>query len=60
MLEEVNQRLKAKITTEAEKTWNIAQGLGVDLRTAAYIHGLNRLGEALDAKGTRDYYVSDV
>ena len=57
-LEEVNQRLKTKMTTEAEKTWNIAQGLGVDLRTAAYIHSINRLGEALDAKGTRDYYVN--
>jgi glutamate dehydrogenase (NADP+) len=58
-LTEVNQRLKEKMTTEAEKTWNIAQGLGVDLRTAAYIHGLNRLGEALDAKGTRDYYINN-
>jgi len=59
-LEEVNQRLKAKMATEAEKTWKIAQDLGVDVRTAAYVHGLNRLGEALDAKGTRDYYVNGV
>lgn len=59
-LEEVNQRLKVKMATEAEKTWNIAQDLGIDVRTAAYVHGLNRLGEALDAKGTRDYYVSGV
>jgi glutamate dehydrogenase (NADP+) len=59
-LEEVNQRLKVKMATEAEKTWKIAQDLGVDVRTAAYVHGLNRLGEALDAKGTRDYYVNGV
>lgn len=57
-LEEVNQRLKVKMETEAEKTWSIAQDLQIDMRTAAYIHGLNRLSEALDAKGTRDYYVN--
>jgi glutamate dehydrogenase (NADP+) len=56
-LQEVNQRLKEKMAVEAEKTWSIAQELGVSLRTAAYVHALNRLGEALDAKGTRDYYV---
>ncbi len=55
-LEEVNQRLKQKMETETEAVWSIAQELGVSLRTAAYIHALNRLGEALDAKGTRDYY----
>jgi glutamate dehydrogenase (NADP+) len=57
-LEEVNQRLKVKMEAEAEETWLIAQNKGVSIRTAAYIHGLNRLGEALDAKGTRDYYVN--
>ena len=57
-LEEVNQRLKVKMETEAEKTWKITQDLGVDVRTAAYIHGLERLAEAMDAKGTRDYYVN--
>jgi glutamate dehydrogenase (NADP+) len=55
-LTEVNQRLKVKMETEAQKVWEIAQKLAVDIRTAAYIHGLDRLGEALDAKGTRDYY----
>jgi glutamate dehydrogenase (NADP+) len=57
-LEEVNQRLKVKMQTEAEKVWTIAHNLAIDVRTAAYIHGLNRLAEALDAKGTRDYYLN--
>ncbi|MGB3691142.1 MAG: Glu/Leu/Phe/Val dehydrogenase [Spirulinaceae cyanobacterium] len=57
-LEEVSQRLKEKIIEETQKTWSIAQELNVSMRTAAYIHALNRLGEALDAKGTRDYYVN--
>ena len=55
-LEEVNRRLKEKMEEETEKVWSIAQELEIDVRTAAYIHGLHRLGEALDAKGTRDYY----
>jgi glutamate dehydrogenase (NADP+) len=27
------------------------------MRTAAYVHALRRLGEALEAKGTRNYFV---
>lgn len=55
-LEEVERRLQTKMETEASKTWAIARDLRVDMRTAAYVHGLNRLGEALDAKGTVDYF----
>jgi glutamate dehydrogenase (NADP+) len=56
-LTEVNERLKEKMITETEQTWNIAKQYAVSMRTAAYIHALNRLSEALDAKGTRDYYI---
>ncbi len=56
-LEEVNQRLKHKMIEETEQIWQISQDLSIPMRTAAYIQGLKRLGEALDAKGTRDYYV---
>ena len=59
-LAEVNQRLKSKMLTEAEKTWSISQDLSIDIRTAAYVHALNRLGTALDAKGTKSYFTSDV
>ncbi len=55
---EVNERMKDKMMTEAEQVWSIAQQDGVSMRTAAYIHALNRLGDALDAKGTRDYYLN--
>ena len=57
-LQEVNQRLKEKMVAATEKTWSIAKEFSVSMRTAAYIHALNRLGEALDAKGTRDYYLN--
>jgi glutamate dehydrogenase (NADP+) len=57
-LAEVNQRLKEKMTEETELIWAIAQELSCDLRTAAYVHALKRLGEAIGAKGTRDDYAS--
>ncbi len=57
-LEEVNHRLQEKMVAEADQIWAISQDLGTSLRTAAYIHALNRLGEAIDAKGTRDYYAN--
>ncbi len=59
-LEEVNQRLKQKMVIETQKVWDIAQRNQIDFRTAAYVHGLKRLGEAMDAKGTRDYFVNSV
>ncbi len=53
----VNQKLKEKMVAETEQVWSLAQELSVSMRTAAYIHALNRLSEALDAKGTRNYYL---
>jgi glutamate dehydrogenase (NADP+) len=57
-LQEVNQRLKQKMVEETEPIWQMSQELGISMRTAAYVHALNRLGEAINAKGTRDYYLS--
>lgn len=57
-LEEVNQRLKQKMVEETQKIWSISQEFGISMRTAAYVHALNRLGEARTAKGTRDYYIN--
>lgn len=57
-LEEVNSRLRQKMVEETQQIWQLSQELAVSMRTAAYIHALNRLGEAINAKGTRDYYTS--
>ena len=57
-LAEVNQRLKQKMVEETEQIWEIAQQQNISPRTAAYVHALNRLGEAINAKGTRDYYIN--
>ncbi|BCU12717.1 glutamate dehydrogenase [Microcystis aeruginosa] len=55
-LNEINERLKERMVTEAEKVWSFAQEFDMSLRNAAYAQAIARLGEALDAKGTRDYY----
>lgn len=55
---EVSDRLKIKLVEEAEKIWRIAQTLAIPLRTAAYVHALERLEAAHSARGTRDYYIS--
>jgi glutamate dehydrogenase (NADP+) len=57
-LEEVNRRLEEKMTQETEKTWATAQEYSCSMRTAAYVHALDRLGEAIRAKGTQDDYMS--
>lgn len=55
-LEQVNQRLKQMMVEETERIWTIAQEQGIAPRTAAYVHGLNRIGDAVQAKGTKDYF----
>lgn len=57
-LDEVHTRLKTIIEREGDVVWNIAQDKGVTLRTAAYIHALNRLATAIEAHGTQQFFTS--
>ncbi|WP_204154309.1 Glu/Leu/Phe/Val dehydrogenase [Leptolyngbya sp. CCY15150] len=57
-LNEVNSRLQERIVEETNRIWDLSQDLGISMRTAAYVHALNRLEDAVQAKGTRDYYMS--
>jgi glutamate dehydrogenase (NADP+) len=57
-LGEVNQSLQRRMVEEAEQIWAIARDLSIPMRTAAYVHAISRLGEAISAKGTRDYYLN--
>lgn len=58
-LPEVNQRLQEKMRAEAEQVWHLSKNLNIDIRTAAYVQALKRLATALDAKGTRNYFVGN-
>ncbi len=53
---EVFQQLKQRMVKATEAIWQISQKQGISLRTAGYVLALERIGEAIAAKGTRDYY----
>ena len=53
---EVQQQLKQRMVEETEAIWAIAQREGTSVRSAAYIHALNRLGETVEAQGTYRYF----
>ncbi|MEM9803889.1 MAG: Glu/Leu/Phe/Val dehydrogenase [Cyanobacteria bacterium P01_D01_bin.56] len=57
-LDDVNQRLKQQMVSAAETIWQLTHTHKTSVRTAAYIHALNGLGAAMDARGTRADYVS--
>ncbi len=54
---EVNQRLQAAMVEATDQVWQVSQDYQVPLRTAAYIHALDRLSQAIEARGTRNYYL---
>jgi glutamate dehydrogenase (NADP+) len=56
--EEVAQRLERSMRTEAERVCELAGDYSVPFRTAAYALALRRIGEAVDACGSRETYVS--
>lgn len=55
-LAEVRDRLGATMTREFNAIHRIAEDKQIDMRTAAYVHALNRLGKAIEAKGSRAYF----
>jgi glutamate dehydrogenase (NADP+) len=55
-LDEVNQRLQQKMVEETGHIWEIAQAKKITYRTAAYVHALNRISDAMSAKGTKYYF----
>ncbi len=55
-LEEVHQKLQAKMAKEFKAVWDLAHTKSITLRTAAYAIALDRLAEAHEATGTaRDF-----
>lgn len=58
-LEDVRRRLEKTMTREFQAVSQIGRGRNVDMRTAAYVHALTRLGEAIASKGTRTYFANN-
>lgn len=53
---EVGERLRQKLGAQTEAVLGQAEEQGVDLRTAAYMLGIRRIAEAMDARGTRSFF----
>jgi len=51
----VRDHLKAAMQTETEAVWRLHTEMNVPLREAAYIHGLRRIADSVEARGTQAY-----
>jgi len=58
-LDDIHRRLEQIMQREFRNVFKLSHDHEVDMRTAAYIHALNRIGEAVEAQGTRHYYNSE-
>lgn len=54
--DEVHQRLHAVMVREFNYLYDLVQKHKIDMRTAAYVHALNRIGKAIAAQGTHSYF----
>ena len=57
-LEEIHQRLKTIMENEGRAIWDLSLEKGTSMRTAAYIHALQRLATAIEAHGTQAFFGS--
>lgn len=55
-LEEVNSKLQAIIAREFNHAYDVMHEKEIDMRTAAYVQALRRIGEAVEAQGTHQYF----
>jgi glutamate dehydrogenase (NADP+) len=54
---EVERQLKQRMVAATDQLWQIAQQQGASMRSAGYALALQRIGEAIAAKGTREDYL---
>ncbi|RDE09627.1 Glu/Leu/Phe/Val family dehydrogenase [Pelagibacterium lacus] len=57
-LDEIHARLLKIVEREGRAIWNIAKERDITLRSAAYVHALGRLAEAIEAHGTQSFFTS--
>ncbi|MBS3651729.1 Glu/Leu/Phe/Val dehydrogenase [Pseudaminobacter sp. 19-2017] len=57
-VEEIHDRLRAIMEREGRAIWNVAREKNITMRTAAYVHALGRLAEAIEAHGTQSFFTS--
>jgi glutamate dehydrogenase (NADP+) len=57
-VEEIHVRLRTIMEREGQAIWDISRQKDVTMRTAAYVHALSRLAEAIEAHGTQNFFIS--
>jgi glutamate dehydrogenase (NADP+) len=57
-LPEIHDRLRTIVEAEGRAIWNISQDKKIAMRTAAYVHALGRIAEAIEAHGTQSFFTS--
>lgn len=57
-LKEVHQKLREIMVREFHAVYERAEKQTIDMRTAAYVQALNRIGEAIESQGTSSYFTS--
>lgn len=58
-LKEVHERLQAIMAREFELIYDLHHEIKTDMRTAAYVHAIKRIGETMEAKGTSSYFANE-
>jgi glutamate dehydrogenase (NADP+) len=56
--DEIHQRLRIIMEREGQAIWTVSSEKRIPMRTAAYVHALNRLAEAIEAHGTQSFFTS--
>ena len=57
-VEEIHERLQTIMEREGRAIWDVSKEKGVTVRTAAYVHALGRLADAIEAHGTQSFFDS--
>lgn len=58
-LDEVHERLHKIMVREYNAVYDLMEQKEIDMRTAAYVLALNRIGEAIESQGTARYFADE-
>lgn len=59
-VEKVHERLRTKMTENFSTVYDLMLEKKIPMRTAAYVHGLGRLRDAVHAQGTHSYFAETI
>ena len=55
----VRDHLKTTMETETQAVWMLHSEMNLSMREAAYVHGLRRIAESVEARGTQAYFAAN-